>query len=223
MKYHIEQAIQRSFNINKQLTESDPYCKGPGYEISGLAVASQEAQQLNDVLFDRGVRTGYYYFSPHGKWSVINFNKIKIKWANRCQQIQNDDGIWTILEGEWKDGNFLPYIESDRVKVVIRPLHRQQSEGRVLVPFQSFHHITDISGQVPQVRFEKNTLECVSPKSIAVISVNRQGVYINRKYREKMELSTEPIQKSDQFLSHYQLEIYLDGQLLDSYTLNYLS
>ena len=180
------------------------------------------------MLFESGVRTGLYYFAPHGKWSVINFNKIKVKWAKRCQQVKTDDGIWTVLEGTWKDQVFLPYLESDSIKVVIHPLSQSQSqsqsqspEGRLLVPYQSYHQVTDITAQVPQVRFERSLLECVNPKSIANISVNRQGIYVNRKYRDKIELSEGLA--TDQYLKHYRMEIYHDDQLIDSYTLNYLS
>lgn len=241
LKFNIERAIQSTFNIKKTHNFVDtagvPKTLVPdvlvpdvivpdAFEISGIAVASQEAQELNNILFKEGHLTGQYYFSPNGKWSVLYMNKIKIQWAERCKQTKDQNGkIWNIVPGSWQKDVFLPDLQAHahahKVRVEIHPTVSQTPDTgtlNILIPHHIYKLQTDISNLVPQVRFDKKQLECVNPKSIANVSINRQGIYVNRKYRDKVDL-VDLSDKKYTKVDHYRLNIYYNNQLIDSYEL----
>jgi hypothetical protein len=223
LRSNIERAIQRTFNIRKLHDFGPAGIVGQGVEISGAAVASQEAQELNSLLLELAMDLAEpYHFPPNGKWSVLNMNKIKVQWANRCQQTVDSSGkVWNIIPGSWIGDVFSPDLLSRSVRVEIHPSAPppSQKSSCILIPHHIYHIQSDINDLVPQVRFGKKQLECVNPKSIASISINRQGIYVNRKYRDKMELvrPADPLTyiKVDQ----YRLDIYYNDRILDSYDL----
>lgn len=220
---NVERAIQRTFNIKKRSLLDNRERSfanaivGSGVEIGGIAIASQEAQELNDILKTEG-HTFRYFFAPNGRWSVLNINKIKVQWASRVQQIRKDARYWNIVPGHWsQDGKvFYPDMLSEHVQVMITPTKAAQAQaqahGYILLPYKSYKICTDISDLVPKVRFDQWELECVQPKSLSTISVNRQGIYINRKYREKTEDAVENACYME--CPAYELSIYYQGQLI---------
>jgi len=225
-QFNIEQAIQRSFNIKKP---SHPSCQSLGeMEISGFAVASQEAHSLNDILKAEGHLDDVspYYFAPNGKWSVINLPKIKIQWAARCRQVQvqdqDDNGcIWNVVSGHWNDKIFIPDVLSPGVRVEIEPLEPPVSldSKNILLPYTIYRSSEDISSLVPQVRFGSCLLECIRPLSLETVSINRQGIYINRKFRDKVELCDPKDLDTDMVcIDKFTLRIFYGKQLLSSTT-----
>jgi hypothetical protein len=217
---NVEQAIQRTFNIKKPNILPGKSVIGSGVEISGFAVASQEARELNDIMRSEGHHDGFYDFAPNCKWSVLNMNKIKVQWAARCSQVLIQNQIWNIVAGSWEEAVFIPDVLFDRIRVEIRPIGKdilQSTVNYVLIPHATYHIQSDISNMIPQIRFGKKQLECVQPKSIATVSVNRQGLYVNRKYREKTRLVALPPDHTYPLIPSYQLDIYYDDQLLDNY------
>jgi hypothetical protein len=221
-QFNIEQAIQRSFNIKKSSNIIDNV-SNDGIEISGYAIASQEAHTLNEILGTERQLTDVspYYFAPNGKWSVINFNKIKIRWADRCRQVQDDNGcIWNIVSGHWRDRIFIPDVLSNGVHIEFESLDMTEpepepSDHSVLLPHTIYRSNEDISTVVPQVRFSNCLLECIRPLSLETISINRQGIYINRKFRDKIDLCDC---KNIPRMARFRLRILYGKQLLSSTT-----
>lgn len=221
-QFNVEQAIQRSFNIKKSSNFIDTVLDD-GIEISGYAIASQETHTLNEILGTEGHLTDVspYYFAPNGKWSVINFNKIKIIWADRCRQVQDDNGlIWNIVSGHWRNKTFIPNVLSKGVHVEFESLDMTEtepepSEHNALLPHIIYRSNQDISKLVPQVRFSNCLLECIRPLSLETVSINRQGIYINRKFRDKIDLCDY---KNIPRMAKFRLHIFYEKQLLSSTT-----
>jgi hypothetical protein len=231
---NIERAIQDSFKIkgkSRTRDEDQTDVEEAGVEISGTATASQEVRELNDILRHEGFGPDKFLdFAPNGKWSVLNMNKIKVQWATRCQQTRIDGTVWNIVPGRWEGSAFLPNMLSSMVKVKMTPstpvsgLGSEPGAGHVLIPHGICRTLTDIplrgggpspSTSIPQLRFLGKTLECVSPRSLMCTSVNRQGIYINRKYRDKIELVSPPEDRTA-MLREYRLDIYYKDELLSS-------
>jgi len=220
-QFNVEQAIQRSFNIKKSSNFIDNV-SDDGIEISGYAIASQEAHTLNEILGAERHLTDVspYYFAPNGKWSVINFNKIKIKWTDRCRQVQDDNGlIWNIVSGHWRNKTFIPNMLSKGVHIEFESLDTLEPEPpdhNALLPHIIYRSNEDIGTLVPQVRFSNCLLECIRPLSLETVSINRQGIYINRKFRDKIDLCDYT--KNMPRMSRFRLHIYYENQLLSSTT-----
>lgn len=219
-QFNVEQAIQRSFNIKKSSNFIDSVLDD-GIEISGYAIASQEAHTLNEILGTEKHLTDVspYYFAPNGKWSVINFNKIKIRWADQCRQVQDDNGlIWNMVYGHWRNKTFIPnvskgvYVEFESLDM----LGSEPSDHNALLPHIIYRSNEDIGTLVPQVRFSNCLLECIRPLSLETISINRQGIYINRKFRDKIDLCD--YNKDIPRMSRFRLHIFYEKHLLSSTT-----
>lgn len=236
---NIERAIRRNFNIKPRPCSSTRSEKGTsidhviedGVEISGLAIASQEASQLNEILKAEGhAYEPVYHFAPNGRWSLLNFNKIKVQWAEKCMQCEGSDGtdIFNIIKGKWKNGIFIPYLLSPKVYAEIIPTDKDQfqektvrisssgEDAEIMIPHKVYKVQQDLDDI--KVRFERKTLECVNPRSIMTISVNRQGIYINRKFREKVNMINS-LDNISTVVNHYTLNIYYEGVLLQTVSL----
>lgn len=221
---NVEKAIQQTFNINKGGPggPAGPSCHlvDTGVEISGFAVVSQEARELNDIIKSMGCDYyGLYDFAPNGNWSVLNLNKIKVQWAVRCQQYRDNHGkIWNILPGSWaSESEFQPDMLSEHVKVIITVPGRQLNcdKGYALVPYENYTTQRNIAEIVPNIRFDKKQLDCIHPRSMGTVSINRRGIYINRKYREKIEIVDLQDQEYPR-VSKGRIDIYYKGKLLET-------
>jgi len=220
MQHNIEQAIQRTFNIkSKRCTTrwSRGTLTETGIEIGGIAVASQNCHELTEHLRSEG-HDYIYDFVPNGKWSCINFTKIKLHWARRAQQTASGAGgaTYNIIPGVWSNGSFYPDLLSKDVEVEIKPTTTPTSSpsNYILLPVSVYRFHYDISnnGCVPALRFGRCELQCITPLSLFTVSINRQGIYINRKFREKADLITETVDypKVDQ----YELTIRYKGHVV---------
>ena len=191
---NIELAIQRAFNIKKYPIQ-EVRKEDNGLEVNGFAIASQNATELNEVAI--GYHIPPYHFVANGKWSCINFNKIKVKWTEVCSQTDTPDGIYNILTGYWDSMSFYPDVMNDKTVVKITPTSthahartRTRTRTKIMVPLATSYASKVI--KVPKIRFNKNELESVEPKNISSVSVNRCGIYINRKYRDKTVMVDTP-------------------------------
>lgn len=212
---NIEHAIQNTFNIkrpNNLITTQNKDISESGIEVSGLSIASQHASELNDVII--GCNVPLYHFVANGKWSCINFNKVKVNWKNSCTQTMVSGITYNIIIGHWKNGSFFPDMLDCKtiVKITPRPVPEPEPESQtlILLPQQVYHTSHDI--KVPTIRFNKQELECIKPKNSYTISINRQGVYINRKYRNKTVMVEVP--PNCKIIVTYKLTITYDNHVL---------
>lgn len=191
-RLNIEKAIQRAFNIKKRHI-FDETVINTGLEISGVALASQDAHELQEFAHSEGFKEVVYDFVPNCRWSCINMNKIKVQWAERVQQAEQFGQLYNIIPGTWKDGKFHPCVASRNVTVTVAPCDgsvvHPDGPGHIMLPFYTHNVVENITDLVPTLKFGRVTLECVRPLSLKSVSVNRQGIYVNRKYRDKVEHS----------------------------------
>lgn len=215
-RLNIEKAIQRTFNIKKRHI-FDETVINTGLEISGAALASQDAHELQEFAHSEGFKDIVYNFVPNCRWSCINLNKIKVQWTERVQQVEQFGRLYNVVPGKWMDGTFYPDIVSRNVVVTICPdpgpgTAHPDGSGYALLPFHTYDVVEDISDLVPTLKFGRVTLECVQPRSLKSVSVNRQGIYINRKYRDKVEqTSIIPVCSC---VNNYELTIHYGDNIL---------
>jgi hypothetical protein len=128
--------------------------------------------------------------------------KIKIRWATRAKQIKIGKIMYNILEGSWDgQGAFVPHLAAqpadDKSKIKslqIFPYHPTKSMSEcsvILIPFKNYC-CTQTDMAAPEVSIANEPLKCVYSAVHYNVNFNRQGLYVNRKYRDKMEAEQMP-------------------------------
>uniref|UniRef100_A0A6C0J9Z7 Uncharacterized protein n=1 Tax=viral metagenome TaxID=1070528 RepID=A0A6C0J9Z7_9ZZZZ len=128
------------------------------------------------------------YFEPSAQWSYIRLPKLKIKWAKRINQVKIGLRSYNVLHGTWDNGSFYPDIESGSQKIEIIPINNNNiSEcNTVLIPYYSIDKT--IKDPELDITVSKQKFKCIYPSTHYNISFNRQGLYINKKYRDKQDI-----------------------------------
>lgn len=203
-------------------TESNKTIETPGFEASYISFASQEAHQLNEYIkYTDSDGPMVYHFAPHGKWSIISTPKIKAQWRDKCQQITDNDGVWNAISGIYRSDGFYPFMLDNDVCICIKLHHSKSGPGVLLVPYQTYRLYTVTPRKyIPDISFKGEKLKCVDPCTYSMISINRQGVYINRKYRHKMDLEKEIQEQKNTHATDYELTIHYKDELVGIWHLN---
>jgi hypothetical protein len=218
---NIARAVETTFNIKtaqrSSVTEGD-HKSNDMTEVGGLAIVSQDCQVLQDLVTQKGYSYKMADFIQYGRWSCINIDKIKVLWSERVRQASISGGLYNIVPGYWKsDSMFIADTPAD-VEVRIIPkggITHHTGDKVILIPYNVHKMVTDISDIVPVIKFEGRILQCVSPIDIKTISVCRRGIYINRKFRQKIEL-TELDETFPQPINKYRLQIiHRSAMILD--------
>lgn len=160
---------------------------------SSVCIVTQDWDELNEFIYSNKITIKDsmkpLYFEPNGKWCCLTLPKLKLRWKNRLKQIRLGKQLYNIMSGNWKDnGSFAPELEKSNVSVLIYPLGGVMEDCRtkkVLIPFKNYE-ITK-KQDVPEVVIGGHKMECVYPYCHYRLSFNRQGLYINRKNRSKVE------------------------------------
>lgn len=217
MQSNIGQALRQTFNIKHSESKDDRVCL-EGLELDGIAIVSQDCNLLQDVAHNLGYGDRVLFnFVQHGRWSCINIDKVKTLWRQRLAQLSMGEVIYNMVPGHWTDGAFYADARSPDVEIIIRPegLESPTTSDHVLLAYRVYRILTDIKPYVPAVRYEHQTLECVRPIDIKTVSINHKGIYINRKFREKIKivpysLSNPPIISDYRLCLVYRGEVVLD-------------
>lgn len=137
------------------------------------------------------------YFEPNTHWSYIRLPKIKLKWRENIKVPQVKVGLrdYNLINGTWMDDGkiILPVLEN--ASCIIKPLYTvpvEQRNKNILIPYGEFNR-TKIDRE-PSIKVDGHTLSCKYPLTHYCVSINRQGIYINRKYRDKTEYIALPEQ-----------------------------
>jgi hypothetical protein len=229
MQFNVERALQRSFHIRKPPSLGDCVLK-TGLEITGLAVASQDALELQELAHSKGFKDIKYDFVPNCKWSCINFNKLKVQWAMKCQQTTIDGKQYNILPGAWSEDGKIFNVDalSTNIDIVIQPILASASDSDsdsdsssyILLPFHTYQVTKDISTLMPALKFGKKQLECINPKDLQSISINRQGIYVNRRHRDKIDEVTLDSKSVYSVINAYNLCVYHNKSIIFHEDLN---
>jgi hypothetical protein len=205
---YITQAIDRRFKFNAmpdtQAPDSHPSLN---FEWSHQCLVTQDWDELNEFIYTNEINIPEHkrpeYFDPHSKWSCMLLPKVKIRWFSRVKQVKILNTLYNVIEGTWNaSGEFCPKMSSDTAdgEAVIKILpyfgvREPMVSTCVLIPFKDYsvtHLIRETAEEegkslLPTLTVADETLECVYAAMHFNISFNRQGLYINRKYRDKTE------------------------------------
>ena len=182
-RFNLSIANGKCFNRHDDAIECYHYC-----------LVTQDWDELNEFIYMNELmipdEKRPLYFTPQSNYGCLLLPKIKIRWAVRAKQIKLGQKLYNILEGTWNaNGAFLPNLASTDVKVEITPYHGKGDTvlcSTVLIPFKNYTTCCTVSG-VPSFNIADDTVSCVHNTAYFNVSFNRQGMYINRKYREKVE------------------------------------
>jgi hypothetical protein len=195
----IIKALENKYNLSLD-GSSEPYERqDANIEWSHNCMVTQDWDELNEFIYTNELTLAEdkkpLYFDPHAKWGCLFLPKIKIRWASRIKQIKLGHTIFNMLEGKWDSkGAFNINIINDRadgITIKIYPYHGTDTQAGsasiCLIPFKNYICTQIITNMVPELCIVKEKLECVYAAIHVNVSFNRQGLYINRKYREKTE------------------------------------
>ena len=185
----IETALNNRFNFVN--SEKDIYqSKTNGLEWTNLCMVTQEFDELNEFIYFNELviddEKRPEYFDPQSKWAFILLFKIKMRWETKVKQIKLGQQYYHVLLGSWQDGAFLPNIEDKDVVLKIYPFFKIQQEqycNVVLIPFKDYK-VTKLKTETPELVIANENLKCVYSATHYNVSFNRQGLYINRKFRD---------------------------------------
>jgi hypothetical protein len=160
-------------------------------------IVTQDWDELNEFIYVNELHmSAPLYFAPQSKWCCLVVPKIKIRWAFRAKQIKLGENLYNALEGVWDNGSFIPNVASNdivvklKVKVKVKVNHKPKTSTIALIPFKTYVAVNKIESP-PTITVANERIKCVYAASCTVINFNRQGLYINRKYRDKIDEQTE--------------------------------
>lgn len=190
----IEQTAQRYFLLDTNEDKESQMGLRPvatDHNWSALCTVTQDIDELNEYIYINklNLQIKPKYFDPKGKWVYITQPKIKLRWHNRIRQCQIGKQLYNIVPGTWDvEGNsYIPDIEENKCVCKIKTNQTiENPPSKTLIPFRSYYH-TEL-GYAPNINIEGHRMECVYPLVHYHVHFNRQGLYVNRKYREKIDL-----------------------------------
>ncbi len=158
-------------------------------------IVTQDWDELNEFIYVNELpMSAPLYFAPQSNWSCLVVPKIKIRWAFRAKQIKLGEKLYNALEGFWGDnGIFVPNVASDDgivVKIYYSGKQSPEASAIALIPFKTYVAVNKV--EAPTITIAKERIKCVYGAACSVINFNRQGLYINRKYRDKIEQTSLP-------------------------------
>lgn len=151
-----------------------------------ISFVTHDYDMLAEFIFKFKLQIKAVYFDPDQFWSFIRIPKIKLKWKNEVEQVKIGVKTYNILTGHWHDGNFIPSMENGECVIIPSVRIAQEHQvSTVLIPYG-----VDITYQdePPGPEFEIEDVTCKYGITYYNISINRYGIYINRKYREIQHL-----------------------------------
>jgi hypothetical protein len=223
----IETALNKRFNLYLNSHNDIYQSKTNGLEWSNLCIVTQEFDELNEFIYMNEVSMDDdkrpEYFEPQSKWAFILLFKIKLRWETKVKQIKLGQQYYHVLLGSWQDQAFLPNIEDKDVILKIYPFFKIQTEQVptvVLVPFKDYK-VTKLKTETPELVIANESLKCVYSASHYNVSFNRQGLYINRKFREiKDEITLDSVPQDYLIIEPSVIEFTRNNQSLLKIKLN---
>lgn len=175
--------------------ESDPV---PDNVWRCVTFVTQDYDMLTEFIFKFRLRLDsevysnrLVYFDPEHYWAYIRIPKLKLKWGSPVSQTKIGVRTYSILSGTWNNGNFLPGVEAGTSCELVPsvPVPKEQQVGTVLVPHGNIISVVDDPDpgfKIPDL--PSLNLKCKYAITYYNININRNGIYINRKYRDVQQL-----------------------------------
>lgn len=183
----LAKSLQSEFNRRfgrKDTPVSDHQDDGTGTgQLSCLTFVTQDYDLLIEFIYNFRLKAMPVYFDPVGNWAYIRLPKIKLKWTEDVKQVQLGVRLYNILKGTWVDGRFTPVGTGCKITPVYYP---NRCPETVLIPY----------GDIVIKRSDGESdsdvgkpLNCRYALTYYSICFNRSGLYVNRKYRDKTEIT----------------------------------
>lgn len=185
---YIMNSLNTRFNLNLKTGLERPLQLASSSDLdwSYLCMVTQDWDELNEFIYSNELTLSPpIYFNPQSKWGGLFLPKIKLKWTNRAKQVSIGCQIYNVFQGTWDSGTFT----INGTSMAISPYFPSEIESNiVLIPLKTYKVTNIIPGTDLPLKIGNETLECVYAAMHCAVNFNRQGLYINRKFRDKIEL-----------------------------------
>lgn len=161
-----------------------------------VGIATQDTDLANEFAYLHNIADKMtqkmIYFNPSSQWCYLLIPKFKIKWqGGKTLQVNIGNRIYNVLKGSWKVNVFYPKMENNEHTIKIIPVSSSETtndttNATVLIPYNTYHY-TDTYID-PEMKIDSKNFKCIYPYVHYGLSFNRQGIYLNRKFRDKIEL-----------------------------------
>lgn len=164
-----------------------------------LTYATQDFDSLAEFMYTFKLKLDLpippAYFDPGAQWAYVRLPKLKLKWREKARQAKMGLRDYNMLTVTWtEDGKIVLPVE-DGTSCIIKPVYhvpREQRIETVLLPYGEL--CRTVQDDDPGIKVSGHNFLCKYPLTHYSVSINRQGIYINRKYRDKMEYVELPEQ-----------------------------
>lgn len=190
--------IKKKFNLSPPNESSDTI---PEYEETDVwghhAVVTQEVDELNEFVYKLGLKLTeplmFMYFEPHSTLSYILLPKIKLHWQEKISQTRVDGKVYNIIT-EYSYNKKHNLIILGNLDCVAYLQLQQGSDfekianGHVPLLISTDPLISTIRDcEPPRIRILRKKLKYAYPMIHFNVVINRQGIHVNRKHREKQD------------------------------------
>lgn len=211
IKKCIASSLKQTFNIKKSTEPTLFTVDNDNMYYSTVGYVSQDYDELRSHTKEPVAE-----FVSNGRWGCVVHHKLKATWKHRVKQVKVDDILYNVVPGQWSDDSvFYPDIADPDVRIEITPLGSGSGSNVVLLPHRVYDNSAPIpETDIPTLRIGGTELPCVHASTFCNLSVNRQGIYVNKKYRDKTDITSEvPVGATK--LDRYIMKIwYADKELL---------
>lgn len=162
-----------------------------------ITYATQDFDSLSEFMYTFKLTLNTeqppVYFDPTAQWAYIRLPKLKLRWKDnmRVSQVEMGKRMYNVINVTWRDNKmYLPVEDGTSCEITTRYiLTPEQQVETVLLPYGTLD-ITK-TDEDPQIKVSGHTLTCKYPLTHYSVCFNRQGIYVNRKYRDKTEYIAE--------------------------------
>jgi len=185
----LNEEINKRFNLTLPISESTNANNG----WSCITYATQDFDSLAEFMYTFHLKLNNpkppVYFDPSAQWVYIRLPKLKLRWKddNRVKQAKIGVRYYNIVAVCWKDNTIiLPINNGSCIIAPTFPVPEDQQVETVLIPCGGMD-IT-LTDKDPDIRVSGHNFTCKYPLTHYSICFNRQGIYVNRKFRDKTDL-----------------------------------
>lgn len=186
--------IKRSFNLSVEGSNSVIIPKFEDLNVWCYhGIVTQDIDDIHEFIYKLKITLDHKlvmnYFLPQGKLAYFFLPKIKIHWVEKIQQIQIGTDVYNII----KDFNWQPQYDmfelgNSDMKMKMKCKNFQyKTVDAILVPCKLYSN-TIIDEDPPKVKIMKKKMQYEYRYLHFDFIMNRQGIYVNRKHRDKLDI-----------------------------------
>lgn len=197
LRKFILEEIKRSFNLSANGSNSQIVPAFEDLDVWGYhGLVTQDIDDIHEFIYKLnlsiGVDVSLNYFSPQGKLAYFFLPKIKLHWKEKVQQVRVGTELYNIISDfKWDDKYQMFKIENLDVKMKMKCKESSQPKTinikALLVPCKLYTR-TIVDNDAPKVKILNKKMQYEYSYLHFEFIMNRQGIYVNRKYRDKYDI-----------------------------------